>query len=83
MLNTRNRDERVTCFSGGGHYGRGRWPVPEPVDGRYREFVLGVRAQRPYGVVHRDHATDDARRLGRRSGLVRYRVVLYVVGVRV
>lgn len=57
--------------------------MPESVDGRYGELVLRVRAQRPYCVVHGDHAADDARRLGRRTGLVRYRVVLYVVRVGV
>lgn len=57
--------------------------MPETVDGRYGELVLGVRAQRPYRVVHGHHAADDARRLGRRPGLVRDRIVLYVVRVRV
>lgn len=73
----------VTCFTGGGHYGRRGRPVPEPVDGRYGELVLGVRAQRPYRVVHGDHAADHAGRLRRRPGLVRYRVVQYVVRVGV
>lgn len=57
--------------------------MAETVDGRYGELVLRVRAQRSYRIVHGDHAADDARRLGRRPGLVRYRVVLYVVRVGV
>lgn len=78
-----NTRRTVTCFTGGGHYGRRGRPVPEPVDGRYGELVLGVRTQRPDRVVHGDHAAYDARRLGRRPGLVRYRVVQYVVRVGV
>jgi len=78
-----NGRDAFTCLSGGGHDGRRRRPVPETVDGRYGELVLGVRAQRPYRVVHGHHAADDARRLGRGPRLVRYRVVLYVVRVGV
>lgn len=73
----------VTCLAGCGHDGRRRRPVTEPVNGRYGKLVLGVGAQRTYRVVHGHHAADDARRLGRRSGFVRYRVVLYVVRVGV
>jgi hypothetical protein len=53
----------ITCFTGGSHYRRRGWAVPEPVDSRYGEFVLGVRTQRPYRIVHGDYAADYARRL--------------------